>query len=976
MEQSPSVVLTEQLVGEFYNFGNMDTILERMEESIVGFGSQMFQYAIGRKDVKNFLRREYAQVAPCKIIKMRLRDRGTPEEKAVVANVILSTMREASYILHRVVFMYTGDGDGLRIKGIFVSRDVHHESTYRSIRSRMFHRNVERRIDPSQPIDVAPSHLTSVCIVYNMSSKRLQDVKSGKLWKMLNYPSEEAFARKTGMSMSAVVYTADQRRMQTELTRQLLEGESYQLEYRMKCGDESLIWVLESGHRTLDPDGRVLLNSIVMDVTPLRQMRENLMYRASYDALTGIYNKAAFYQKAQELIALHPEVQFAILRLNIERFKVINDLFGEKTGDQLLKYIAHFLEHVNLQLCVSGRLHSDNFVVCFPAEHNNCNRFIRSLQTMAASFSLDYKVVLGFGVYQVKERDLPVSVMCDRANLALNRAKGNYLVMYGEYDEHMRQHLVNEQAIINEMNKALEQGEFILYVQPKYELTTERIIGGEVLVRWQHPVRGFVSPMEFIPVFEHNGFIFKLDQYVWEGACQLLRKWMDEGREPLPISVNVSRIDLYNANLTLILGDLLHKYDISPRLLELEITESAYTDNPRQIIEITKKLQAMGFVILMDDFGSGYSSLNMLKDVPVDILKIDLKFLDSNDTSGRGGNILNSVVRMAKWLRIPVIAEGVETRQQAEFLRTIGCNRVQGYYYSRPVPVTEYEAMLSKECAAYSLPASKPAPQQLDSNDVEDLLNPNAQFNLLFNSINGSVGIYECVAGKLSVIRVNDGYFKIFGYDREDFYAVEHNILDSVYAADRKGFMEQIQLAAETGKAMQCRIRRYRDDGRLLWLHVRISPVIQETARQIFYLAIEDVTELEKKTMEMQALFDNIPAGFGVYELRDDTIYTHFLSKGAYDINEVTPEEFYEKTDNDLSKLLPEETTALLKKAIMESYEQHCVKHIAYPFRTAKGRDRWIRVSFKTVHNENALPDSYICYASLTDITDTRKGTK
>ena len=140
MEQSPSVVLTEQLVGEFYNFGNMDTILERMEESIVGFGSQMFQYAIGRKDVKNFLRREYAQVAPCKIIKMRLRDRGTPEEKAVVANVILSTMREASYILHRVVFMYTGDGDGLRIKGIFVSRDVHHESTYRSIRSRMFHR--------------------------------------------------------------------------------------------------------------------------------------------------------------------------------------------------------------------------------------------------------------------------------------------------------------------------------------------------------------------------------------------------------------------------------------------------------------------------------------------------------------------------------------------------------------------------------------------------------------------------------------------------------------------------------------------------------------------------------------------------------------------------------------------------------------------------------------------------------------------
>lgn len=972
-EESPSVSLTERLVSELYNFGNFDSILALLEESVVGFGSQMLQYAVGKKAVKSFLRKEYAQVAPCKIIKMRLRDRQSDKGQAVVANVILSTMRESSYILHRVVFMYQETAAGLRLNGIFISRDVHHESTYRSVRSRMFHRHVERRIDPSQSMDIMPNHMECVYLIYYMSSKRLQAIKGGALWKMLNYPSEEDFFRKSSHSMTAVVYAGDQRRMQTELTRQLLEGDSYQLEYRMKSGDGSLLWIMECGYRTLDKDGRVLLNSLLMDITPLRQMSENLLYRASYDALTGIYNKVAFYQKAQELIALHPDVQFAILRLNIERFKVINDLFGEKTGDQLLKYIAHFLEHVNLSLCVSGRLHSDNFVVCFPAEHNNCSRFIRSLQTMAASFSLDYKVVLGFGVYQVKERDLPVSVMCDRANLALNRAKGNYLVMYGEYDEHMRQHLVNEQAIVNEMNKALEQEEFILYVQPKYELTTERIIGGEVLVRWQHPVRGFVSPMEFIPVFEHNGFIFKLDQYVWEAACQLLRRWIDEGREPLPLSVNVSRIDLYNANLTLILGDLLHKYDLSPRLLELEITESAYTDNPRQIIEVTKKLQSMGFVILMDDFGSGYSSLNMLKDVPVDILKIDLKFLDSNDTSGRGGNILNSVVRMAKWLRIPVIAEGVETRQQAEFLRTIGCNRVQGYYYSRPVPVEAYEEKLSKgDCGLLEDQLSS----QLDPTDVEDLLNPNAQVNLLFNSINGAVGLYETVNGQLSVIRVNDGYFRMFGYDREDFYAVEHNIMDSVYNGDRRTFMDSVKAAAETGKVTQCRIRRYRDDGRLLWLHIRISPVVHEKERQIFYLAIEDVTELEQKTMEMQALFDNIPAGFGVYELREGKIITHFLSKGAYDINQLTAEEFQQKTGGDLGKLLGQERIRMLWDVIMESYEKQCVMHVAYPFTTAKGAERWLRVSFKTVANETGEPDSYICYASMTDITETRKEMK
>ena len=969
-EQSPSLALTERLVTELYNFGKFDGVLALLEESVVGFGSQMLQYAAGKKAVKSFLRQEYAQVAPCKIVKMRLRDRPTKQAQSVVANVILSTMRETSYILHRVVFMYVDTADGLRVNGIFISRDVHHESTYRSVRSRMFHRHIEQRIDPSQPTDLVPASMNSVYIVYHMSSKRLVESRVGNLWKLLHYPSLDEFMRRTGQSMAAVIYAGDQRRMQTALTRQLLEGDSYQLEYRMKSEDGSLLWILECGYRTLDKEGRVMLNSLLLNITPLRQMSENLIYRASYDALTGIYNKVAFYQKSQELIAMHPEMQFTILRLNIERFKVINDLFGEKTGDQLLKYIAHFLEHVNLPLCVSGRLHSDNFAVCFPAEHNNCSRFIRSLQTMAASFSLDYKVVLGFGVYQVKERNLPVSVMCDRANLALNRAKGNYLVTYGEYDEHMRQHLVNEQAIINEMNKALEQREFLLYVQPKYELTTERIIGGEVLVRWQHPVRGFVSPMEFIPIFEHNGFIFKLDQYVWDAACQLLRKWIDEGKEPLPISVNVSRVDLYNANLTLILEDLLHKYDLSPSLLELEITESAYTDNPRQIIEVTKKLQSMGFVILMDDFGSGYSSLNMLKDVPVDILKIDLKFLDSNDTSGRGGNILNSVVRMAKWLRIPVIAEGVETRQQAEFLRTIGCNRVQGYYYSRPVPVAEYEEMLSKD--GYALSVEKNAPL-LDSSDIEDLLNPNAQFNLLFNSINGALGLYECVNDHLSVIRVNDGYFRMFGYDREAFYAAGHHIMESIYAADRQGFMEQIQTACRMGKVMQCRIRRYRDDGRLLWLHIRISPVIQETARQIFYLAIEDVTELEKKTVEMQALFDNIPAGFGVYELRDDKLYTHFLSQGAYDINEITAAEFQARTAGDLGQLLAPDTIAMIKQAVMESYDERCVKHIAYPFQTAKGNTRWIRVSLKTVCDAAGMPNSYICYASMTDITETRK---
>ncbi|MGL6015591.1 MAG: EAL domain-containing protein, partial [Selenomonadaceae bacterium] len=204
-----------------------------------------------------------------------------------------------------------------------------------------------------------------------------------------------------------------------------------------------------------------------------------------------------------------------------------------------------------------------------------------------------------------------------------------------------------------------------------------------------------ISPAVFIPAFERNGFIMELDIYIWEIVCRLLRKWIDAGYDPQPISVNVSRLDLYRTDLCDVLNNMVKKYNLDPGLLQLELTESAYTENPQQIIEVTKQLQKMGFPILMDDFGSGYSSLNMLKDISVDVLKIDLHFLDSQDESGRGGNILNSVVRMAEWLKIPVIAEGVETKQQADFMRDIGCYCVQGYYYSKPIGVEEYEALMN-----------------------------------------------------------------------------------------------------------------------------------------------------------------------------------------------------------------------------------------------------------------------------------------
>ena len=425
------------------------------------------------------------------------------------------------------------------------------------------------------------------------------------------------------------------------------------------------------------------LNGVVVD------------YLATYDELTGIYNKQAFYTKTKEMLLDNPDKNFDLLRINIERFKVLNDLFGESTGDKLLRYIGKFLKEINLPLCVSGRLYADNFVVCYEAGKGDSRRMINTLQMVADSFAINNRTILSFGLYRIDDKTLPVSVMCDRANMALWKAKGNFKNPYCEYDEKMRQQVLKEQKIINAMEMAIQNKEFTLYLQPKYDIEKGTIIGAEALVRWISRENGFISPGDFIPVFENNGFVYEVDKFIWEESCRYLRKWLDEGREVHPISVNVSRIDLYDPKLVKHLVDLREKYQLPSQYLELEITESAYTEDPEQIITITRQLREAGFVILMDDFGTGYSSLNMLKDIQIDVLKLDMGFLKSSDYSAKGGNILTAILKMAESLKMQTIAEGVETKEQVEFLKSIGCKYVQGFYYSKPLPVGEFEKLIS-----------------------------------------------------------------------------------------------------------------------------------------------------------------------------------------------------------------------------------------------------------------------------------------
>ncbi len=439
---------------------------------------------------------------------------------------------------------------------------------------------------------------------------------------------------------------------------------------------------------------------VINRVASIIKLREtaamvNLM---KFDSLTGMYSKDYFYRKAEEIILNNPESNFHVICSNIENFSLVNDMYGLTVGDELLCYVANMLTDCIQDRGICGRINADvfAFLVENPSPFNKVKieEKISELNTWFGRCTIN----INFGIYIVDSLDVSMNIACDRAMSAYKSVKGKFDKLYAYYDDKIRLKKLYIQAITNNMQAALDAKEFQVYFQPKYTLNSETISGAEALVRWFSPTEGFLSPGEFIPVFEKNGFITELDKYVWEETCMMLRKCIDDNIPVVPVSVNVSRTDLYYPELPEFILGLVEKYNLDTELLHLEITESAYTENPEPIIKAVSKLRKYGFIIEMDDFGQGYSSLNMLSDLPIDILKLDMKFVqntaDSPDSSGK--NITSFVIQLAKWMNLTVTAEGVETRAQVNRLKDMDCDQAQGYYFARPMPKKDYIALLKK----------------------------------------------------------------------------------------------------------------------------------------------------------------------------------------------------------------------------------------------------------------------------------------
>ena len=439
---------------------------------------------------------------------------------------------------------------------------------------------------------------------------------------------------------------------------------------------------------------------ILRRVASIIHLRENatMLNLFQKDRTTGLLSKEYFCQQAEKILRSNPNKTYDIICSDVENFKLINDAFGMQGGNKVLKTMGGICQKSTDTLGgICSRFHADQFVSMIEHTEGYSDELYEALTAETREKCGISNIVIKWGIYQTGDRKISVEQMCDWALQGARSIKGQYGRYYAFYDDKLRSEMLRDQAILDCMEEALEQGQFQVKLQPKYKAAGGLFTDAEALVRWCHPEWGMQSPAVFIPLFERNGFITKLDQYVWEKVCQLMQQWDKEGLEPVNISINVSRADVYNVNLVDTLLDLVKRYNIAPKRLHLEITESVYTESPEDIIQNVTRLREKGFVVEMDDFGSGYSSLNMLNRMPMDILKLDMQFIRTEMEMPESRRTLRYIIGLAHWLNLSVVAEGVETKEQLEHLRNLGCDYIQGYYLAKPMDPADFEELFRQQ---------------------------------------------------------------------------------------------------------------------------------------------------------------------------------------------------------------------------------------------------------------------------------------
>lgn len=577
----------------------------------------------------------------------------------------------------------------------------------------------------------------------------------------------------------------------------------------------------------------------------LERSEETDINAKEIDLLTGLFRYGAFENRTIALLKAHPTDNWCMVAIDIEHFKLFNWWYGEESGDCLLRRIGTYLAEIQEKEprgCVFGRWGGDDFYALLPEDAALVETIAKDIFGFISGFGNTANFFPGIGVYKIGE-PITVRAMLDHARIAVDETKGNYHKRIAWFNDEMLEQMEKQQLLLSEIQRGIQNREFIFYVQPKCNLNTGKIVGMEALTRWNHPTRGLIPPGDYIPFLEKNGLITDLDLYIWEEVCREMRSQLDSGKELLiPMSVNVSVKDLYAINVPEAFKRLIAKYRLPANYLEIEITESAYAEDYDVTRRFIEELHQMGFTVLMDDFGSGYSSLNLLKNINVNMLKIDMKFLDLDDENKeRGITVLQSIIRLANLMNLRIIAEGVESREQIDLLLKMGCNYGQGYYFYHPMPIEALKELISHE---ENVDRRGIRERQITHINASDLFNENVVNDVILNNILGPVVFIEVRNGKPFTTHVNNQYCNVLGMNIVDMEDRRGHLLDYFLEEDRIKLLSGFDEAYENkDNGAECVLRMRRLDDSIVCLAARIYFLREHDDCRQFYVACYDITE-------------------------------------------------------------------------------------------------------------------------------------
>ncbi|MBR5970380.1 MAG: EAL domain-containing protein [Lachnospiraceae bacterium] len=555
------------------------------------------------------------------------------------------------------------------------------------------------------------------------------------------------------------------------------------------------------------------------------------------DTAASLPDYSAFCASAERLLRDGEDRPFALAAIDIDFFKLFNEIHGREAGDRIISDTAGLLQTFAATAGgVAGYFGSDDFALFLPWEDTDKDAFYTSLSS-SALFEYRDGFFPSVGIYPVTDRTESADVMYERARIALNSIRGSFTEHVAVYDAEKHERLRKELRLLLDARRGLKNGEFLFHLQPKCDMNNGKIIGAEALVRWQSADSGMISPGAFIPVLERHNYITTLDCYVWDAVCRWQRSLLDEGFDPLPVSVNVSRKDFLEMDIAEHFLALTEKYNLPHELIELEITESAFVDSSLDLKGAIRRLREEGFHILMDDFGTGYSSLHSLRDLSFDILKTDIRFLDKGGQSRRGIDIMESVLNMARLLGVPMIVEGVETADQVEDLLSIGCSYAQGYYFHKPVPVDVYMQMVQNP---YNVDRGGMTVQREEQIRLSEFLDANMYSDETLNSILGAVAFVEDDGEHLRLVRSNERFDRLIHTllsTDDPAYSFVHDL--STYAEEMKRLLRIAEMNLVDGCSEMLVMKN--SEGDTVRVHIRVFMLNERDGRKLFYMSAEKI---------------------------------------------------------------------------------------------------------------------------------------